>query len=184
MNKKHVKMNWNDRLALIDHYTPTDETIRSVFDLTQDELDTARTLRASGTFAPNPNLDVGKYSNYFKTPGASAPTQTVHAVPSALKAAAKATATVHTKPETATKKVKVPQKRGRKGNRIELAFRSVTETPVPVETFMKQHNVSLAVLRQSKRFIEGFEPTVAALIGTIDVRQDKATKQLMVSRRK
>jgi hypothetical protein len=182
MTTKHLKMNWNDRFAVIDHFSPSDETIRSVFNLNQDELDTARTLRASGTFAPSPTLDAGKYSSYFKTPGA--PTQTVHTAPSALKAATKATATVHTKPETATKKVKVPQKRGRKGNRIELAFRSVTETPVPVEMFMKQHNVSLAVLRQSKRFIEGFEPTVAALIGTIDVRQDKTTKQLMVSRRK
>jgi hypothetical protein len=184
MSKKHVKLNWSDRLTLIDHFTPTDTQVCSVFGVTQGELDTARTLRTSGTFAPNPTLDVGKYSSYFKTPGASAPTQTVHATPSALKATSKVTTTVHTKPETATKKAKVPQKRGRKGNRIELAFRSVTETPVPVETFMKQHNVSLAVLRQSKRFIEGFGPTIATQIGIIDVRQDKTTKQLMVSRRK
>jgi hypothetical protein len=135
-------------------------------------------LRLSGTFAANASLDVKKYGKFFKN--TSTPSQTVHASVSSTKS----TATVHTNPETATKKVKVPQKRGRKGNRIEMALRSVTETPVLVDTFMKQHNVSLAVLRQSKRFIQTLDPVVASQIGTIDVRQDKTTKQLMVSRRK
>jgi hypothetical protein len=177
MNKQ-LKLNWNDRFAVIDHFTPTDEQIRTVFGLNQDELDTARTLRSNGTFAANTSLDVNKYSKFFKN--TSTPSQTVHASVSSTKS----TATVHAKPETATKKVKVPQKRGRKGNRIEMALRSVTETPVLVDTFMKQHNVSLAVLRQSKRFIQTLDPVVASQIGTIDVRQDKTTKQLMVSRRK
>lgn len=179
MTTKHLTLNWNDRLALIDYFQPTDEQIQAVFNVNQDELDTARSLRQSGTFAPNANLDVSKYSRYFKTPSVS--TQTTHA---ATATKAKSTATTHAKPETATKKAKVPQKRGRKGNRIQLAFQSITETPVPVDIFMKQHNVSLAVLRQSKRFIETLVPEVAAKIGTINVRQDKQTKQLMVWRNK
>lgn len=187
MTTKHLTMNWNDRFAVIDHFSPSDDVIQSVFNVNQDELDTARTLRASGTFAPNPTLDVGKYNRYFTATGISAPTQTVHTAPTALKSTghkAPSTATIHAKPETASKKIKVPQKRGRKGNRIELAFRSITETPVPVEMFMKQHNVSLAVLRQSKRFIETLSPEVATEIGTINVRQDKTSKKLMVWRGK
>jgi hypothetical protein len=174
-------MNWNDRFAVIDHYSPTDTQIQDAFNVTQDELDTARSLRNSGTFAPNKHLDVSKYGRYFKTSGTSAPTQTVHA---GKPTSTKSSITVHAKPETASKKAKVPQKRGRKGIKISMAFQAITETPVPVDTFMKQHDVSLAVLRQSKRFIKDLDPTVAATIGTINVRQDKTTKKLMVWKNK
>jgi hypothetical protein len=45
-----------------------------------------------------------------------------------------------------------------------------------------QHGVSLAVLRQSKRFLAKLDPAIVATIGRINVRQDKATKQLMIWR--
>jgi hypothetical protein len=51
-----------------------------------------------------------------------------------------------------------------------------------INAFMQQHGVSLAVLRQSKRFLAKLDPSVATKIGTIKVRQDKATKELMIWR--
>lgn len=174
MSKLVSNLSWNDRFAIIDHYQPTDEQICKVFNLSEDELSTARQLRQSGTFVPSQTLDVSKYSNLFTaaSPIASTPT------------AKTATATVHTKPQTATKKavMKTPQKRGRKGDKIVKAFMAVPTTPVSVEEFMKQHNVSLAVLRQSKRFIQKMDQTTAQMIGRVNVKQDKSTKQLMIWR--
>lgn len=183
-------LSWNDRFALIDHYQPTDNAIRSAFNLTQDELDMARTLRAAGTFIASPQLDVGYYSSIFANldvAGANSvqrPTavQAITPIVSGGMYTPGATATVHTKPETATKRLKAPQKRGRKGDKIQKALLAVPETPMPVDVFIKQHDVSLAVLRQSKRFAQGLDPAVAAQIGTINVRQDKTTKQLMIWR--
>lgn len=162
-------MSWNDRLALIAHFKPADEAICKTFNLTPDELATARNLHENGQFTINAQLDVSKYGNIF-----AAPTTKV--------LSAKSSATTHTKPETATKTLKSPQKRGRKGSKIYQAFQAVTTTPVSVDLFIKQHNVSLAVLRQSKRFIAKLDSSAVHKIGTINVRQDKKSKQLMIWR--
>jgi hypothetical protein len=175
--KKQPTMNWNDRFAVIDSYSPSDSQITSVFNVTQAELDTARSLRATGTFSANVNTKVAKFAPLF-----GVAETTTHTVVRCASGDNK-TATVHVKPESATKKVKVPQKRGRKGNLIEQAFRAVTETPVRVDLFMAQYHVSLPVLRQSKRFIEALGATIAEQIGTIEVKQDKTTKQLVIYKR-
>jgi hypothetical protein len=88
------------------------------------------------------------------------------------------------RPETATKKVvvKVNQKRGRKGNKITSAFLAVTNEPIAVDRFVMQHGVSLAVLRQSKRFIEQMSEEDVAKVGKIVVKQNKETKTLMIWR--
>jgi hypothetical protein len=166
VSKQAPHLSWNDRFALIDHFKPTDEQICTAFHLSADELSVARQLRDQGTFIASQNFDVQKYQNLF-TPSAS---QT------------KSTATIHTKPETATKKsvIKVPQKRGRKGNKIQAAFLAIPTTPMSVESFIKDHNVSVAVLRQSKRFIQSMEPTIQQQIGKINVRLDKESKKLMI----
>jgi len=180
MNTKLTQnLSWGERFALIDAYTPTDDQITAAFGLSQDELNTARTLRASGTFAASSQIDTSKYAGVFAAGNSIQPSTTTSAIKT------KGTATVHTKPETATKKTaqpKVPQKRGRKGNKIVSALQSVPTAPVPVADFIKQYGVSLAVLRQSKRFIEALDPTVAQTIGKVNVKQDKATKQLMIWR--
>lgn len=163
-------LSWSDRFALIDHYTPTDDIICKTFNLTPNELDTARSLRAQGTFVANPSLDVAKYSAMFTHP-------TPSAIPVIARAAKTGGATVHTRPESATKQPHIPQKRGRKGTKIIDALRAVPTTPVPVDQFSQQHDVSVAVLRQAKRFTEN-----ATDIGIINVKQDKATKQLMIWR--
>jgi hypothetical protein len=164
-------ISWSDRFALIDHYTPTDAAICTAFNLTQAELDTARNLRAQGTFVANANLDVSKFSSMFAAPS----TPAVQPAPAKV-----STATVHARPESATKQPKVPQKRGRKGNKITAALQAVTTTPMPVDMFIQQHGVSLAVLRQAKRFVEALPATEAGVIGNVHVRQDRATKQLMI----
>lgn len=172
-----VTMSWADRFALIDHYKPSDEAILTTFNLTSDELSTVRQMRASGTFAANPTLDVSRYAGVF-----SNSTSTVTAVAAPTVAKSKGTSTVHIKPETASKKVKEPQKRGRKGSKIQNALAAVPMSPVPVEAFMAQCGVSLAVLRQSKRFLEKLDAATQASIGKINVRQNKESKQLMIWR--
>lgn len=166
-------MSWSDRFALIDHFQPTDASVCAAFNLTQAELDTARSLRAQGTFVANPNLDVEKFKSVFTTGSTPQPVTVTPKVP---------TATVHARPESATKQPKVPQKRGRKGNKITSALQAVPTTPMSVDTFIQQHGVSLAVLRQAKRFVEKMDTTDAAKVGNVMVRQDKVTKQLMIWR--
>jgi hypothetical protein len=169
-------LSWGDRFALIDHFKPSDESICKAFRLSKDELDTARQLRVQGTFVANAHLDCSKYATMFT--GDATPTTTTH-TPAPVK---QTTATVHDKPESSSKKAKVPQKRGRKGDKITQALLAVPANPTTVDGFIKQHGISLAVLRQSKRFIEKMEPAVATGIGTVHVRQDKSTKQLMIWR--
>jgi hypothetical protein len=181
-------MSWNDRFALIDHYKPTDEAICVAFGVDKNELDTARGLRSTGSFAANPQLDVSKYGSVFASgsviDGASSPAKGINqsTTTKAVATSKKGSATTHVKPETATKKAKVPQKRGRKGDKIHRALQAVSSTPVAVETFIKQYGVSLAVLRQSKRFLEKMDPSAAKKIGKVNVRQDKTSKQLMIWR--
>lgn len=179
-------LSWNDRFALIDAYKPTDEQVCLAFGVEQSELETARGLRTAGTFIANTQLDTGKYSSVFSASvAAPAATSTGSATTSTKPVkATKSGATTHAKPESATKKVavKIPAKRGRKGDKIAKALQSVTTTPVAVDSFIKQHGVSLAVLRQSKRFLEKMDASLAKKIGKINVRQDKGSKQLMIWR--
>lgn len=180
MSTKKLNVSWPAKFALMDHFNPSDAEACEVFEVSQAELDTARNLRAVGTLASDHHFDVSKYANVFTTASTNnTSSQTVHSITKG-DTMSKTTATVHTKPETATKKVKEPQKRGRKGDKIAIALTSIPTTPVPVDTFISQYGVSLAVLRQSKRFIQKLDPAVQAEIGHVNVRQDKTTKQLMI----
>jgi hypothetical protein len=161
-----LNLSWSDRFALIDHYKPTDEQVCATFGLSQDELDTARVMASAGAFRANANFDFSRYPNVFTAPLMTNPT----------------TASSFQKPESASKRPKVPQKRGRKGDKIITAFQAVPTTQVPIDDFIQEHGVSLAVLRQSKRFLGKLDQEMAAKIGKINVRQDKATKRLMIWR--
>lgn len=201
---KKLMMSWNDRFALIDHFAPSDNQACAVFGLSQSELETARDLRAAGTFASTPNFDVTQYTSVFSAdnmpvaisnPVPVAPptvvvkpavaTQVTTRVREERPVTAiqpKGTATTHAKPETASRKVKEPQKRGRKGDKITRALTAVPTTPTPVDAFIAEHGVSLAVLRQSKRFMASMDAATIASIGKINVRQDKTSHQLMIWR--
>ena len=140
MSKK--QLNWNQRLALIEHYKPSDEKACSVFGVSQGELDTARQLQTSGSFPAITNMDFDAYSELFAD-SASA---------TSIKKPTESTPSTSTPPLTATKRTSPPKKRGRKGDKIKNAFVAIPGTATPAETFATSHNVSLAVLRQSKRF--------------------------------
>lgn len=164
-------LSWNDRLAIIEYFKPTDTEIVKIMGVTQDELNTARDLKGSGVMVPTPDLDFESYSKLFggRAPAVSRPTK-------------KSTATSTTKTkttgvaQTATKPVKVPKKRGRKGDKISIAFGAIPTTPTPADQFASDNKVSLAVLRQSKRF--DTSPT----LGNVRVKKDKTTKTLMIWR--
>lgn len=176
-------LSWADRFALVDHYQPSDTAICETFNLTKDELATARQLRSAGTFTASKTLDVASYKGIFAPSADVNPTTGVPAKDSIKKPSQSQGATTHAKPESATKRakaVKVPQKRGRKGDKITNALLSAPTVPTPVEGFMKQYGVSLAVLRQAKRFIEKMDAETQAKVGQVVVKQDKATKQLMI----
>lgn len=141
-------MTWNQRFAIIDAHKPTDEQICKAFGVQQNELDTARQLRSAGQFIPSTDIDVDSYATLFTKPAAATTTKR----PSSTSTTKPAT---DGQPLTATKKVKEPKKRGRKGDKIKTAFAAIPTSAadaVPAEDFAKTHNVSLTVLRQSKRF--------------------------------
>lgn len=175
MSTKSIKaMSWNDRLALLDHYKPSEGLACSALGVTADELATAREMQASGTFTPTPNLDVGAYASLFpadKPATISGATST-----KAPKRDSGTTSIAADKPATATKPIKAPKKRGRKGDKIVNAFGAIPANPTPAEDFATKHSVSLAVLRQSKRF----DPTPDK--GPVRVKKDKESKTLMIWR--
>ncbi len=167
---------WNDRLTLINHYKPTDEQACQALNVTQTELDVARNQLRAGVFSLSSNLDVESYSDLFASADTSSPTTstvTTTKAPTRTKATVTSTKAA---PETATAKVKVKAKRGRKGDKILQAFASIPTSPTPAEDFAKTHGVSIAVLRQSKRFDKTEE------VGTVKVKKDKTSKTLMIWR--
>ena len=161
-----TKLNWNERFALIDTYNPTDEQIVRAFNVTTAELSTARQLRSAGSLSASRDIDPSQYSNIFDgtTPAADATVTSTKR------------ADVRTAPLTATKRTLAPKKRGRKGTKIQEAFKSIPAAPIAVEDFARQYGVSVPVLRQSKRF------DTAPDLGTVRVKVSKETGKLMIWR--
>lgn len=181
MNNKITS--WNDRFALIDAHKPSTASICEAFGVTTREFEVAQKLRSAGTFSPTLDLDVEAFSDFF--PDVDAEIESAVTTTTAMAAlTTKKQPTIHSNkpPETATKKVvlKTPQKRGRKGNKITQALRAVTTTPVLISDFIKEHGVSVAVLRQSKRFIETLPVEEQSGFTRINVKQDRTTKELMI----
>ena len=168
-------LSWNDRLAIIEHFKPSDEKVVEVMGVTQDELDTARDLKGSGVMVPTPDLDLDSYSTMFGGKATSTVKPTTASKATAV-TSTKKTPTAKGAAQTATKPVKIPKKRGRKGDKISVAFGAIPTTAVPAEKFATDNNVSLAVLRQSKRF------DTAPQLGNVRVKKDKVSKTLMIWR--
>jgi len=162
-------LTWNDRLALLAHFKPTDEVACSALGVSQTELNAARQMLSSGVLVPSTNVDYSSYSSLFLTTGTvtttSRPTKETVMKPEE-----------NLPPQSATKKVKEPQKRGRKGDKITAAFAAIPAEPVKAESFAENHSVSLAVLRQSKRFDKHPE------LGAVKVAKDKTSGDLMIWR--
>lgn len=166
-------MSWNDRFALIDQFKPSDAVICNIFNLNYMELQTANKLREAGTFAPNQHLDTSKFVGFFPDIDDNIDVQPI----------IQNNPMINNRPETYTKKVivKEPQKRGRKGSKIVQALFAVPNIPVSAKWFSEEHDISLAVLRQSKRFTEHLSPEDIKKIGKICVKQNKE-KILMIWR--
>lgn len=79
-------------------------------------------------------------------------------------------------PETATKVLKTPKRRGRKGDKIAKAFLEIPTAPVNFEEYAAAHQVSPNVLRQIKRH-DRYSET-----GKVFVRKNKQTKTMMIWR--
>jgi len=171
---KGKSFTWNDRLTLISHFKPTDEQACEVFGITQPELDVARNQLKSGVFALSTTLDVDSYGTLFASSDTAETPDTVTSTKAPVRTKPTVTST-KAAPETATAKVREPKKRGRKGDKITQAFSSIPTSPTAAEDFAKAHGVSIAVLRQSKRF-----DTVGG--GTVKVKKDKTSKTLMIWR--
>lgn len=150
---------WPERLAIMDHYELDDDTAATAFGVTQDEVSTAKELKDAGTIILADGIDFSLYRDdlTIKTP----------------KAIEKAKSTA---PVTATKPAKESKKRGRKGSKIVNAFKAVPSTPVTVSAFTAEHQVSVPVLRQWKRFDK------TGLKGQVRVKKDKASGELMIWR--
>jgi hypothetical protein len=140
-------LSWADRLALIQSFSLSDSESCDAFGITKQELMVANNLSTRGVFIANKQLNVTIYSDFF----------------SKLRAG-------ELDPSQKTFKPK-----GNKPSRITQAFDAITEVPQKVETLVAEYGVSLAVLRQSKRFDKYGK-------GQIHIRKDKATKELMVWR--
>jgi hypothetical protein len=168
---KGKNLSWNDRLTIINHFNPSDAEAISAFDISQNELDVARTQLKTGVFNIDPSLDVESYGHMF-----AISTENGSTVTSTTSPARKTGSTTISKRETASAKSGEPKKRGRKGDKILKAFTSIPDTPVVAEEFAKEHGVSIAVLRQSKRF------DLSKTVGTVRVKKDKGTKTLMIWR--
>ena len=161
MSLKSQNLSWSERIAIIDKFNLTNDQATTVFGVTTNEIMTARNLQQSGKISPVIDFDFSKYEdelNKIKRPDLK------REIPSI------------TKPVTATKPSKEPKKRGRKGDKIVCTLRSVPSEPTSAEQFASDHNVSLAVLRQAKRF------DTTGLPGDVKVRKDKASGVLMIWR--
>lgn len=160
-------LTWNDRLALLNHFKPSDDEACRILGVTQGELNTARNLEGS-MFQVTQNLDYSAYLSVFANGNEkSHPTSFVRPGGKADTLAP---------PATASKPTRAAKKRGRQGNKIATAFSSIPHEATPVEAYALQHGVSLNALRQSSRFDKSPE------LGRVRVKKDKETNTLMIWR--
>lgn len=156
---KSGNLGWGERLAIINKFGLNDSQATTAFGVSADELTTARSMVNDGVFIIPTDMDFGPYENElkgFKKPSTGKETST--------------------KPVTATKPKREVKKRGRKGTKILDAFRAVPTTAVPAEEFATTHSVSMAVLRQARRF------DTTGLPGAVKVKKDRQAGILMIWR--
>lgn len=162
MLKPINQLSWADRFGIVERMdeTPSNADICRVFKVTEDELGQARELLDRGVLRTNPRVNHEFYSLFFKgqTPEFPKVTQRVRVLP--------------LPPDNEERRLfasqnKAVRPRGRKSNNIDLAFKAIPTTPTDVEKFAEKHRVSVAVLRQHKRFDK--------CSGTVFVRKNKDT---------
>jgi hypothetical protein len=140
-------LSWADKLVLVQQYELTEVEACAAFGVSKQELVVAKNLQAKGVFTINETLNTAIYSDYFVK----------------LRSGELETSEKTFKPK------------GARTSKITQAFEAITNTPQKVDAIIEQYGVSLAVLRQSKRFDKGN-------VGQIHIRKDKETNDLMVWR--
>src|SRR5690554_684403 len=113
---KIKSLTWNDRIAIIEHFAPTDDVACDVLGVTPKELESARLLRTTGTLMPSKTIDFSTYTPLFSNTNTTSTSNPVH------RSSTTPSIKVAQRPETATKKIPTPKKRGRKGDKIARAF--------------------------------------------------------------
>lgn len=148
-------LSWREKLSLIQYYKPSEEEILYTFNTTKEELDLAHSCMKEGILQPSKHLLIQFPENVFKN-------RSIQFSPSSF----------------ASKPRKIPQKRGRKGNKIETAFKELPNTPVDINDYAKQYGISVHILKQHYRF------DTVGLPGIVCVRKTKTNNEnkLMVWR--
>lgn len=175
--KSVAQLSWSDRFTIIQMANAssdvelTNEQICSTFGVDSEELAVALECFEDGIFKTNNNKDYSPYLPLFEGKDIQLvddrePRQ--RTLPEIVVEAL----TPEERQLFASKR-----KTGRKGNNITRAFKAVPHEPVPVDEFSAKHNVSVAVLRQYKRF----DKTGGA---RVYVRKDKETGVIMIWREK
>lgn len=169
------QLSWSDRFSIIaaakvELPEITEEDILKVFGVDKDDYEMASECLADGTFKTNTRIDANFYIPFFRgeTPEFPEPEARSRTLPELVSKAID--------PENRQLFASKPQKRsGRKGNNITKAFAAIPNEPIPAEEFAEKHRVSMAVLRQYKRFDK--ENT-----GQVNVRKNKDTGIIMIWR--
>lgn len=166
--KQLSKLSWVDRFSIIDHLNPTDDAICEVFGVSAYELQAAREVRSHGHLRMASTVNPRSFEEMFMSKKKATESATVITNPAAVTKEA---------PETISKEADgAKAKTGPKTSKIHTAFSNIPGTPTPAEAFSKQYGVSIAVLRQHKRFDS------TGQTGRVNVRKDKASGSLMVWR--
>jgi hypothetical protein len=142
-------LSWADKLVLVSRYELSETEACTAFGVTKQELVVAKNLLAKGVFAPNETLNTSIYSDFF----------------------------VKLRSGELDHLQKTFKPKGARPSKITMAFEAITDSPQKVSEIIERYGVSLAVLRQSKRFDKGN-------VGQIHIRKDKDTSELMVWRDK
>lgn len=178
-------MPWADRLALIDRLQPTPFQMASAFGVTIEEVSVARDLVQDGTLCITVSPVVSAIdNNFFSRWDSVAPRRA--ALPQSSRDPDQETIPefeiIEPPPpeRDASGNIIKPKRKKDGGSKIAAALVSVPLIPTPVEAFAKRHGVSIPVLRQSNRFLPMLSESDRATIGGIFVRQDPATKTLMI----
>lgn len=173
--KPITQLSWSDRFGILAFATQqlpalSENDICNVFCVEADELAIARECLNDGVFRTNDHIDAAFYLPYFLGQEPVFPDVAPRQ---------------RTLPELASKAIdpaermlfaSQPKKRsGRRGNNIQRAFSAIPTEPTPAEAFAAKHHVSMAVLRQYKRFDK--ENT-----GQVNVRKDKDSGVIMIWR--
>lgn len=163
MAQEISSLRWSQRFALMDHYDLDDKAACDAFGITESQLKAAHELRSQGMVEADQTFPVNDYRHLFVEEEQTAtPTragfgfaglvgQLIGEPPAITRK--HGTGRVHKISGTAgSSSASQPKQRGRRGTKIAEAFLAIPSQPVLLDEFLATHNVSINVLRQSRRF--------------------------------